>query len=218
MPPEVEPLVVVATADAAALQEMQSLLDAGKCRVALAADAGQLAAALSAERPAVLLLDPAVEVDGGERLFSDHPGLPVALLARRDPERAGEAAMHRGAFDYLTWPIDPNRLRVILAHAIERFRLLERIRRLEVLAAPAASDSSDCELRAIDRLEKGAIVDALHRADGNVRAAARLLGLGQATVYRKIKRYKIGLSMRGRAPAGAPDVLSQGPNPARSVG
>jgi two-component system NtrC family response regulator len=215
MAPEVEPLVVVATADSAALLEVTALLSE-RCRVASAGDAGQLAAALSAERPALLLLDPAVEADGGERLFAEHSGLPFALLARRDTERAGETAVHRGAFDYLTWPIDPNRLRVILAHAVERFRLLELIRRLE--GQTPAVDGADGELRAIDRMEKRAIVDALYRAEGNVRAAARSLGLGQATVYRKIKRYKIALTMRGRSPAGNQSVMGSSPNPARSVG
>jgi DNA-binding NtrC family response regulator len=58
--------------------------------------------------------------------------------------------------------------------------------------------------RAIDQLEKEAIFTALRRTRGNVRDAARLLGLGQATVYRKIKRYHIVLEDRGRLPAAAP--------------
>ena len=46
-------------------------------------------------------------------------------------------------------------------------------------------------LRPIDRIEKQAIEEALKIACGNVREAAKALGLGQATVYRKIKRYAI---------------------------
>jgi DNA-binding NtrC family response regulator len=46
-------------------------------------------------------------------------------------------------------------------------------------------------LTPIERHERGAIVDALRRVDGHVIDAARLLGLGQATVYRKIKQYAI---------------------------
>ncbi len=45
--------------------------------------------------------------------------------------------------------------------------------------------------RAIDRIEYDAIADALATSNGNVREAARRLGLGQATVYRKIKKYKM---------------------------
>jgi len=46
-------------------------------------------------------------------------------------------------------------------------------------------------LTPIERHERAAIVDALRRVDGHVIDAARLLGLGQATVYRKIKQYSI---------------------------
>ena len=55
------------------------------------------------------------------------------------------------------------------------------------------SDSDDPAntLRPIDRIEKQAIEEALNMACGNVREAAKALGLGQATVYRKIKRYAI---------------------------
>jgi transcriptional regulator of acetoin/glycerol metabolism len=47
-------------------------------------------------------------------------------------------------------------------------------------------------------MEKQAILDALGSTRGNVREAARLLGCGQATVYRKIKRYGIVLEDQGR--------------------
>ena len=46
-------------------------------------------------------------------------------------------------------------------------------------------------VRPIDRIECQAISQALTTSDGNVREAAKRLGLGQATVYRKIKKYNI---------------------------
>jgi transcriptional regulator of acetoin/glycerol metabolism len=54
-------------------------------------------------------------------------------------------------------------------------------------------------LSPIERHERAAIVDALRRMDGHVVDAARLLGLGQATVYRKIKEYAIPHDRRRRA-------------------
>jgi DNA-binding NtrC family response regulator len=63
------------------------------------------------------------------------------------------------------------------------------------LETPAEPDSG---LRTIDQIEKQAIIDALSSTRGNVREAARLLGCGQATVYRKIKRYGIVLEDQGR--------------------
>jgi DNA-binding NtrC family response regulator len=53
-------------------------------------------------------------------------------------------------------------------------------------------------LTPIERHERAAIVDALRRVDGHVVDAARLLGLGQATVYRKIKQYAIPHERRRR--------------------
>jgi len=68
-------------------------------------------------------------------------------------------------------------------------------------AATAISDEFNpiVSLTPIERHERGAIVDALRRVDGHVVDAARLLGLGQATVYRKIKQYAIPHERRRRA-------------------
>jgi DNA-binding NtrC family response regulator len=54
-------------------------------------------------------------------------------------------------------------------------------------------------LRPIDQIEKRAIIDALSRSGGNAVEAARMLGVGQATVYRKIKRYGIELKRHRHA-------------------
>jgi len=42
--------------------------------------------------------------------------------------------------------------------------------------------------------EKAAIANALHKSRGNRKAAARLLGIGEATLYRKLKTYRLGES------------------------
>ena len=75
----------------------------------------------------------------------------------------------------------------------------------QVLAFPALASGTaetvvepDRGLKRMDQLEKQAILGALSSTRGNVREAARLLGCGQATVYRKIKRYGIVLEDQGR--------------------
>jgi transcriptional regulator of acetoin/glycerol metabolism len=40
-------------------------------------------------------------------------------------------------------------------------------------------------------LEKNALIEALKITEGNVEQAARRLDLSRATIYRKIKKYKI---------------------------
>ena len=58
---------------------------------------------------------------------------------------------------------------------------------------------NSAHLSPIQRHERTAIIDALHRVDGHVVEAAKLLGLGQAIVYRKIKQYVIPHTRRRRA-------------------
>jgi transcriptional regulator of acetoin/glycerol metabolism len=57
------------------------------------------------------------------------------------------------------------------------------------LLAPSPEPSGDDDLLAAER---GAVQRALSRADNNVTAAARLLGISRATLHRKIAR--LGLS------------------------
>ncbi|WP_169977138.1 sigma-54-dependent transcriptional regulator [Tautonia rosea] len=51
--------------------------------------------------------------------------------------------------------------------------------------------SESPELRPIDRMERDAIEQALRSSNGKVSEAARSLGLSQATIYRKIKKFSI---------------------------
>ncbi len=69
----------------------------------------------------------------------------------------------------------------------------ERRRVMAGATATNGNGHSDplASLSPIERHERAAIVEALHRMDGHVIGAAQLLGLGQATVYRKIKQYAI---------------------------
>lgn len=41
----------------------------------------------------------------------------------------------------------------------------------------------------LDTVEKWAMTRALHKCNGHVRTAAKLLGVGHATLYRKILKY-----------------------------
>ncbi len=67
---------------------------------------------------------------------------------------------------------------------------------VEVQSSEAAS--AIASMSAIQRTERAAIIEALQRCDGHVIDAAKLLGLGQATVYRKIKQYHIPHQRRRR--------------------
>src|SRR5262249_26982653 len=51
--------------------------------------------------------------------------------------------------------------------------------------------SSDMDTLEIEYWERKLIAEALGRTDGNVPDAAKLLGIGRATLYRKIEQYHI---------------------------
>ncbi len=61
------------------------------------------------------------------------------------------------------------------------------------------SQETEFGLSHMETVEKHAILAALRDTDGNAVAAAKLLGLGQATVYRKIKRF--GIQLKKMKPA-----------------
>ncbi len=64
-------------------------------------------------------------------------------------------------------------------------------------AVPSAADLRD--MTRYQRQERAMILQALQQTGGHVVEAARLLGLGQATVYRKIKRYAISRNSASRS-------------------
>lgn len=55
----------------------------------------------------------------------------------------------------------------------------------------SSSTSTSGTVRSIEEAEREAIVEALRHVGGNVTEAARRLGIGRATLYRKLTRYEI---------------------------
>lgn len=63
------------------------------------------------------------------------------------------------------------------------------------------SDSQDKKVRTINELESLAIENAIHEYGGNLTEAAKALGIGRATLYRKVKQYNIDPSSARRKKA-----------------
>ncbi len=63
----------------------------------------------------------------------------------------------------------------------------------KILQFPAGGMSSvnDKKVRTINELESLAIEGAIHEYNGNLTEAAKALGIGRATLYRKVKQYNI---------------------------
>lgn len=151
----------------------------------------ELAAAVASLRPRLLLLDlnfGAGRTDGaqGLRLLDDvqalaQPPVVVVMTAYADIDLAVQA-LRRGAWDFITKPWDNVRLVATCREALQR-------------AQPAAADAaappvaSPEPVRSLAAQERAAVLAAMAQAEGNLSAAARLLGLSRAALYRRLDKH-----------------------------
>lgn len=150
----------------------------------------ELPAALDQLQPGMLLLDlnfgPG-RTDGaqGLRLLAEvqarrRPPVVVVMTAFADIDLAVQA-LKRGAFDFITKPWDNVRLVTTCREALAR-------------AQPGNSDepvpaAAAEPVRSLAAQERAAVLAAVAEAQGNLSAAARLLGLSRAALYRRLDKH-----------------------------
>ena len=77
-------------------------------------------------------------------------------------------------------------------------RLVTPLRQtLDAAASAASSAAAEPGVTSLAEMEKQAILDTIRRLGGDKLQAARLLGIGKTTLYRKLKEYNIGDQMLG---------------------
>ena len=128
------------------------------------------------------------------RLFLDH----YADCHHRPAQRFSDQALQM--LQNFDWPGNVRQLE----NLVERLVILSDKDILDSASLPSemastgpARDTFNSGLKTLDAIEKQAIIEALAASQGVVSLAAEILGIGQATVYRKIKRY--GISLPGRS-------------------
>jgi DNA-binding NtrC family response regulator len=96
------------------------------------------------------------------------------------------------AFDYITKPIDPNRLSHVFSNAIgfrtlrcENIKLKERIAEL----TPVHKNSDPVALLSLADIERAHITDILEQNRWNISRSAAILHVDRVTLYNKIKKY-----------------------------
>ncbi|MDT8323205.1 MAG: response regulator [Bacteroidota bacterium] len=147
---------------------------------ALLAESGREA---PAESPHAILLG--LEAEGiaplstFARIRSAFPGVPVIILTDAATQEVAEEGLRRGAADYFTRPLDLRRLRYVLPRIIE-----DALCRRNTAAEDGGAMS-------MDAARERAVRRALTHAKGNIREAARLLGIGRTTIYKLMERYAI---------------------------
>jgi DNA-binding NtrC family response regulator len=123
------------------------------------------------------------------------PDTQCILMMACMPVESAVEAMNSGAYDYLTKPLDVQRLRLLVAKALEfqnvRAENNELRRRLDCLALHDG-DSGGCEIHAgmtVADCEKLLIRQTLTHATSNREKAARLLGMSRRALQYKLKSY-----------------------------
>lgn len=101
---------------------------------------------------------------------------PVIVIVS-DPTQTG-VVLRAGAYDVMREPMERECCEAAVRRARERSVLTKRVRTLQV--------GQSAEVVPLRELEKQAIEKALAATRGSVEKAARLLGMGRATLYRRL--------------------------------
>jgi DNA-binding NtrC family response regulator len=173
-------------------------------RIVVFQDATACLKAISEDPPDVVLADVLTASLAGmeivERIASLSHETCVILIYQL---RLTETAMHSvraGAFDYLAKPLERPRLCLAVRNALTVCELEAENRRLHAelfkrrrSSIPALSAG----MGSMKELERKAIKDALRASNGNISKAARTLGLGRTTLYRKISAFGLETQRNG---------------------
>lgn len=154
----------------------------------------ELGAALDRCKPSLLLLDlnfgPG-RSDGaqGLRLLAEvlarpQPPVVVVMTAYAELELAIRA-LKAGAFDFITKPWDNVRLIATCQEALQKARAGSA--GAEPLASLNTAHTEPARSLAVQ--ERAALSQAMAEAEGNLSAAARLLGLSRAALYRRLDKH-----------------------------
>ncbi len=130
---------------------------------------------------------------------NDLPALVLHFLRRYGESREAAAAISPEAMNRLLYYEWPGNVRE-LENCIQRATTVGVGREIQVQDLPSnllygvAPAPSRYTVRTLAEIERRAIVDALELTAGDRLRAARLLGIGKTTIYRKIKEYGLGKS------------------------
>lgn len=162
--------------------------------------------------PSIMLLDmrvlqiDAIHVIGTIKYHK--PDFPIIIIIEYGDTSHAVEAIKAGANDFLTKPVTIERLGLSIASALRTRYLCKMIEKLEKqlemdgvssnqssqYVANAPLLASDSKVRKLRHLEEDAIRHALNTYGGSMSKAARSLGIGRSTLYRKVselERYKI---------------------------
>ena len=203
--------VVVVDDDGMVRRLLVAILEGGGHEVDSYSAGADALAALEADPPDALILDVMMPgVDGNQvlaRLATVAPDVSAVVVSAHSGVDTVSNAIRLGASEFLAKPVRRERLLGAVRQAVEWTRLKRRIADLEAkLTAvevatsrartprptpndPYAGERKSPSLLDLQTLEQQAIQRALEYTGGNVSEAARRLGIGRTTLYRKMAAY-----------------------------
>jgi DNA-binding NtrC family response regulator len=126
--------VLIVEDDALARKGMADLLSLWGYEVTTASDGAEALERVAEESPAVVVSDLVMPGMDGLALLSalrvDHPEITVIMLTGQGSIESAVQAMKEGAYDYLTKPLDPARLQILLERALDRAESAREVHRL----------------------------------------------------------------------------------------
>lgn len=125
------------------------------------------------------------------------PDLPIIIIIEYGGIGAATEVINAGANDFIIKPLAIERLGLSIANALRTRHLCKMIEKLEKqlesdgfinkpLSVPRTLLEGEGTVRKLRHLEEDAIRHALNACGGSMSKAARSLGIGRSTLYRKV--------------------------------
>ncbi|CAN5295242.1 sigma 54-interacting transcriptional regulator [soil metagenome] len=137
------PLILIADDDVKILQMLEAFLTSWGYETVRAMGKAELWKQCRGRKPDAVIIDLEFGSDNGieitGELVKEHPDLAVILLTGFGSIDCAIDAIRRGAYDFLTKPLNSVRLRVTLEQALEKQKLRRRIDQLEQIVAPQSA-------------------------------------------------------------------------------
>jgi DNA-binding NtrC family response regulator len=126
--------ILIVEDDAAQRLGLQQLLRSWGFAAEVASDGQDAIDKLASVRPTIVLSDLIMPRVGGLDLLAsvkqDDPDVTVVLMTAQGTVETAVTAIKRGAYDYLSKPIDPQRLKILLDQIVERHDTQREVRAL----------------------------------------------------------------------------------------
>ncbi len=124
--------------------------------------------------------------------FSGHMGINITKISDE---------FYRGMYNY-DWPGNVRELQNVIQLVVntiddEEIIKYEHLPKYVKSSYPVEEKFEKSELLSLDEIERKAILNTLQKVNGNMSKAAKILGIGRSTLYRKLEKHKVKLISDG---------------------